>query len=621
MCGIAIDANLGRPHPPDPTGIQAMAAAQRHRGPDGWTEAVAGPVRMAFGSLAIVTPHTPRQPFHSADGRVVALVNGEIYNHRALRRRLWDAQWRTDSDCEAVLHTYLARPSAFASELRGMFAGVVLDLRLRELVLFTDPFGVKPLFHLRTSHGVLVASETKALSAHPAADTGLDWTAALTDPYLSGALAFHEEPPNAWLRGVKALRAGTVVRVDLDTGRTSEQQYWHPTGPGDPVPDPVAAYADALSDSVCRCALQGEESGVAVMLSGGVDSAVVAAVAARCTPVTSYTVRSRCTSASGDLAGARRTARALGLAHVEVDVDAPGPWETGDYLRVLWACETPLVGPEQLYKHELHRLVRERDAGRVLLCGQGSDEYNGGYSHLLSGGLGWDAFLDNLGVLWGPTPRGRSLGAWNPRHGSPMVDPGLVSMTPDPDDTWHAYVRMKHRDLQQFNTWTEDRLAAVHGAETRVPFLDTDVVETVLQVAAHERPKLLWDKQILRSAASRWLPPECAAAAKIPFSYGRGRQQARDQILDCLLRDGAALVALAFEAGDTPVDAAAVVDEVRRARGGAAGAETWLAPVRLVNLALLDGLARGRIPVPGKVARELVAEDIDLTRDRKAVTG
>ncbi|MFH9552868.1 asparagine synthetase B family protein [Streptomyces sp. NPDC017435] len=622
MCGIAVDAHLGRPHPPDASGVEAMAAAQRHRGPDGWTETVTGPARLAFGRLAIVAPHSGGQPFRSADGLITVLVNGEIYNHGDLRRRLRDTPWRTASDCEAVLHAYLAHPAGFADALRGMFAGVIVDLRSRELVMFTDPFGVKPLFYLLAADRLLVASETKALCAHPAADTGVDWSAALTDPYLSGALAFHEEPAGSWLRGIRMLRAGTVVRVDLATGRTSEQRYWHPETSREPAAaDPVAAYAEAFAASARRCASQGEQRNVAVMLSGGIDSAAVAAVAARYTPVTSYTVRTHSTAATGDLAGARRTARALGLVHVEVDVDAPGPWSPGDYLRVLWVCESPLVGPEQLYKHEINRLVRARQAGPVVLSGQGSDEYNGGYSDLLSGGLGWDAFLDNLAALWEPTPRGRSIRAWTPRTGPTMVSDSFSAGTPGPDATWRAYVRMKHRDVQQFNTWTEDRLAAAHGCETRVPFLDTAVVETALQVAPQERQALLWDKQILRRAAASWLPPESVTAPKVPFFYGPGQRHARDEILNCLLQDDAALIALAFEAGDAPVDATAVVEAVRGVRAGGAGAEAWLAPVRLVNLGLLDGLARGRIPAPGEVGRELVADYSDFAEHRTVVTG
>lgn len=226
-----------------------------------------------------------------------------------------------------------------------------------------------------------------------------------------------------------------------------------------------------------------------IFLSGGIDSAAIAAVASSAAAPHTFTVVSPSTVENSDYRCAAHVARHLGLPNHQVlfaDGDLAARWRPADWRRLLWLCETPLCGPEQLYKYELHRYARAaRPRLKIILTGQGSPEFNGGYSTTFApeADAGWEAFLPAVAGIAETDARWRPpVAIWDEHFAAPLLsrDYALEAAGSPPlreRDTYDLYVLAKHSDLQMYNCWHEDRTAAGNGIENRVPLLDHRLVE------------------------------------------------------------------------------------------------------------------------------------------------
>ncbi|MFF5970034.1 asparagine synthase (glutamine-hydrolyzing) [Streptomyces sp. NPDC012769] len=624
MCGIAgLVRTDGSELAPGASAVLGdMAAVLAHRGPDDERLALFGPVGFAFRRLAVVDPQGGAQPLVSDDGDLVLVVNGEIYNHRELAARLPGVRLRTRSDCEVLLHLYRAHGLRFLDDVQGMFALALWDRRRGRLLLGRDRFGVKPLFLHRDGERTAFASELKALFADPATPRSVDWYGALADPLLSATPVLTDAPPTSWFRDIEQVAPGTLLEIVPASGAVREHRYWSLPRPGaGPAAEEraaaategrtsadertaaafVAGYRELLESSVTACMAADAEIGV--FLSGGIDSALVAAIAARTASVHTFTVLSGSTLANGDAEHAHRVAGRLGLPHHQVVFGPERVPDAEEWKRLLWLTETPLCGPEQWYKAELHRYARAtRPDLKVILVGQGSDEFNGGYSVGIGGGE-WQDFLGGLDQM----ARRRALharpalAAWWEHGGPPLLSPRVLSDAVPGlfTDPYAGYVRGKYRDLQQYNCWHEDRTAAGSGTETRVPFLDHRIVELLARIPAALRATLLTDKRILRAAAAGILAPDIAERPKVPFFHGEGRRHAFRTVIAALARDGDALLEEALAAPGAreflDADAARATLRALEADPEATHVEFLL---RLVNLGLLETMAAGFRPAP-----------------------
>ena len=610
MCGIAGTARFGG-RPLDAGSDALLAALSRavaHRGPDGERLFRDGPVGLAFRRLALVDPAGGDQPLTDTDGSVVALVNGEVYNHRQLRAGLGPGvRWRTRSDCEVLAHLYARDGLAFLDDVRGMFALILWDRRRNRLVLARDRFGIKPLFFSCSRDGVTVASEMKALFADPQCPRQLDWEAALGDPGLNASPDFTRPPIRPWFRGIEVVPAGTILTIDLVSGSRRETRYWElpsfgdcstmygGTGDDSAADDAfVQRYLELLSESVTDCATADTEVGL--LLSGGVDSAAVAALAVPTRALHTFTVLNGSTHLNGDAEYAHVTASALGLPNHQLLFDRDRVPQVAEWKRLLWLLETPMCGPEQYFKYELYRYAKhERPELRGMLLGQASDEYNGGYSAQLSGAAGWPGFEATIAYLRRRQRLARrpDLAPWWAHSDVPLLtDDFLVGCSgADGGDDYREFVAWKHRDVQLYNCWHEDRTAAGNGVEARVPFLDHRIVELLATIPPPQRASLLWDKRILRRAVQHLLPPAVAQREKVPFYHGRGAELTHRTFVRMLAADGCALPDEALSAPTAagilnPAGLYGLLDRLTR-EPEPGGVEFLL---RLVNLGLLDAM-------------------------------
>ena len=624
MCGLAGIASLGGPLPVSAGGILSrMAHAVAHRGPDGEQLFLDGPVGLGFRRLALVGPDSGDQPLFSEDENTVLIANGEVYNHRSLEAGMpGGVRLRTQSDCEILAHLYAQRGLKFLDEVNGMFAIALWDRRRNRLVFARDRFGIKPLYFTRAGDQIVFASEIKALFAHPGCRREVDWESSLADQSMTISPHLTHNPVTTWFKGIELVPAGGIVTIDLATGRIERGSYWElPDFDGDSEASDeefITRYRELLEESVSDCASADAELGL--FLSGGVDSAAVAALASRLDgpEIHTFTVLSASTYINGDSEAAHRVASALGMPNHQVHFDVDRTPTVDEWKNLLWLLETPLCNAEQYYKYELYRYAKQlRPELRGMLLGQASDEYNGGYSALFSGDTDWAGFEAGIRQMARTSSLhlNPELGGWW-QNGTPLLSDDILRSGQEKflRDPYSAYVAWKHRHVQQYNCWHEDRTAAGNGVEARVPFLDHRLIELLATIPAGRRESLLWDKRILREAMRGVLPQAFADREKVSFFYGDGEGYTHRAMVRMLTQNDGALVE---EALASP--GAAGILQPDAVRSALRGLEHRTEPfdiefmLRLVNLGLLDQMVRSLPAFPVDVPRAEVLRAIEIT--------
>ena len=355
--------------------VRASLERIRHRGPDEHGIAVAGSATIGMARLAIMDPAGGHQPMTSADGDVTLVFNGEVYNFRELRASLELAGhvFRTSSDTEVVLASYLEHGPGAVKDLVGMFAFAIHDARTGELLLARDRFGKKPLYYSRTSdNGLCFSSELKGL--RPMLDAFGERPAVSTQAlydYLSLGVV---PQPQTIYEGVHCLPPATTMRVDAE-GRTSIETFWEPDFTKGEV-RPVGEVREEVRRLVRQATSIRLRSDVplGVFLSGGVDSSVIAYEASRELggALQTFTAQSAGSLDESDVAA--RTARELGIKNTVLPLTVDPVQGVHD---VVAAYDQPFADSSAIPSMALSRLARKHVT--VVLNGDGGDEVFGGY--------------------------------------------------------------------------------------------------------------------------------------------------------------------------------------------------------------------------------------------------
>src|SRR4051812_4686063 len=354
-----------------------MSAALAHRGPDSAGERRDGPVVLAARRLAIIDLAHGDQPIATEDGAVTVVQNGEIYNHEALgsELRARGHTLRTRCDTEVIGHLYEEYGLDAFARLRGMFAVALWDARARRLVLARDRFGIKPLFHARLRDGSLAfASELSALARAPGFPRELD------PDGLEAYLAFNSIPgPLTAYAAARKLRPGHWLTWDaasdaVETGRWARPAPVAAEAVRRERADVLAAEArERLRDSV-RAHLVADVD-VGVLLSGGIDSSALTALAAQESGRRVQTFSIGFEERSFDeLEQARTVAQRYGTEHHELRVRPDAAELLPEIVR---AADEPLGDSSALPTYLVSRLAAEHV--KVVLSGEGGDELFGGY--------------------------------------------------------------------------------------------------------------------------------------------------------------------------------------------------------------------------------------------------
>ena len=362
---------------PPPEGAEAllhtMCERMTHRGPDSEGMMITTGAGLGMRRLAIIDLQTGEQPAWSEDHQVAVILNGEIYNYRKLRERLEKRghHFRSASDTEVLPHLYEEYGLEMVSHLNGMFAFALWDTRRRRLLIARDRFGEKPLYWGVFDNTFLFASEPKVLLAHPNVRPSLNLDA------LRQYLSFDYIPaPLSIYQGIQKLPA--AHRLVVENGRVEVQPYWRLSyKTKEPVPsvdEAAEQLRELLQDSV-RMRLVSDVP-LGVLLSGGVDSSTVAALAVRASSETVKTFSISFAESSYDESHyARAVAKFLGTDHHEerlsVDLAANLVGEIGSWM------DEPFSDPSLVPTYLLSRFTRKHVT--VALGGDGGDELFAGY--------------------------------------------------------------------------------------------------------------------------------------------------------------------------------------------------------------------------------------------------
>lgn len=458
MCGIVGIFNIKEPTGALRAKALKMSAKIRHRGPD-WSGIYDGPTAiLAHERLSIVDPTSGRQPLFSPDKKQVLAVNGEIYNHMDIRRRYAGKyEFQTGSDCEVILPLYKEKGVGFLEDLNGIFAFALYDEEKNDFLIARDPIGVIPLYIGHDADGkVYVASELKALEGQ--CDT--------YEPFLPGHYYLGSE--------------GKMVRW--------YKRDWFDYDNVKDNPSSVESVHDALESAVKRQLMCDVPYGV--LLSGGLDSSVISAVAQKFASKRIETgsrsgawwpqLHSFAVGLKGapDLAKAAEVAKYIGTVHHEINYTIQ---EGIDALRdVIYYIETYDVTTVRASTpmYLLARFIKSMGI-KMVLSGEGADEVFGGYLYFHKA----------------PSPK-----------------------------AFHEETVRKLGKLYQYDCLRANKSLAAWGVEGRVPFLDKEFLDVAMRLnpASKMCPGKTIEKKIVREAFSDMLPESVAWRQKEQFSDGVG---------------------------------------------------------------------------------------------------
>ena len=450
MCGIVAqhgDADLR-------AGAR-MLSRIAHRGPDDEGSVEVAGNWLGHRRLSIVDVEGGKQPLATQAGDLYLVGNGEIYNHEVVRASLPEARFLTNSDNEVALHLISARGPGAIHELRGMFAFIVAGEDGR-FVAARDPVGIKPLYWARRAGHVRFASEIRAFD----------------EEWQPDVEAF--PPGHYWTPGEGLVRFAYAVPRD----RGELERFEGPSEPGAPIPEAILTRVRERLIATVERQMMGDVP-VGVFLSGGLDSSLVAAIAARWYERRGERLKTFAVGLenSPDLLAARAVAEHLGTEHHESVYTAEDALEAlPKVVRVIESFDPSLVRsavPNYILAEFTARHVK------VVLTGEGADEIFAGYE-----------YLEDF----------------------------------ETEDDLHTELLRSIEGLHNLNLQRCDRVTMAHGLEARVPFLELDMIELGLslpagwKIAGEGQP----EKRLLRMAFDGWLPDDFLWRKKAQFGDGSG---------------------------------------------------------------------------------------------------
>jgi asparagine synthase (glutamine-hydrolysing) len=506
--------------------LYRMGETLRHRGPDGTGTMALPHAAIGVNRLRIIDLHSRAdQPFTDADHCVSLALNGEIYNAADLRRQFPRYHFRSNSDAEVVLPLYLERGAAGMGELEGMFAIAIWDESAHRLVLARDRAGEKPLFYAVVGEEICFASEVQALLQHPEVSRDLD-NEGLQDFITFG----YVREPRTMFASIRKVEAGTVLLI-TDRG-SSVNILTLPPIPlnGTEAHDDPGVRLDALLQNAVRKQLVSDVP-VGVFLSGGLDSSLISAIAAKQTgsgALKTFAVRFPGPSYDEGSA-AQAVARHLETDHVEVMADNEAlcaAWE-----EVFGKVAEPVADPAILPTYLLAKRARE-EVG-VVLSGEGADELFGGYPTYLGHKLApWMRWLSPVARLIPSSPHSVSVPfllrrflshvqePWRERHVAWFAT-GLRDLRPAgpparrPADVLSEAMHFDYATYLRDGLLPKiDRATMLVSLEARAPYLDRDVTAFAFALPSKLKVRRLTTKWLLKRVARRWLPPSVIGRRK-----------------------------------------------------------------------------------------------------------
>lgn len=556
MCGITGYIRLDN-KPVSPVHLKKMSDAIEHRGPDGegqWREDNVG---IAHRRLAIIDlSPAGHQPMISADFRFIIAYNGEVYNFMELRTELESkGYWfRSQTDTEVVMYAYAEWGAEAFKRFNGMFAVSIWDRQEKQLILARDRYGIKPLYYSHQGNSFYFGSEQKAMSAHPEFSKELDHEALYE--YFTFQNIFTDR---TFFKNTSLLPGGCYMKLNVTTGKSQIHRYWDYEFAEPEEKRSKEEYLEELDflfkRAVNRQLVSDVELGA--YLSGGMDSGSITAIAAQSFDnLKSFTCGFDLSSASGiELAFDERTkAEAMSATfkteHYEMVL------KSGDMERCLPSLahhlEEPRVG--QSYPNYYAAKLTSKFV-KVVLSGSGGDELFGGYPWRYYRGANsksFDEYIDDYYLYWQRLVNNSELnkifapveskvgGVWTRDIFKSVFDNHHKSVD-SPEDYINHSLYFEAKTFLHGLFVVEDKLSMAHSLESRVPFMDNDLVDFAMKCPVGLKLNNLSEvlkidendpvgkkkryftktndgKQILRDVMGRIIPEDITKAQKQGFS-------------------------------------------------------------------------------------------------------
>jgi asparagine synthase (glutamine-hydrolysing) len=579
MCGICGIFHRDARRRVEQNALAGMSAQIVHRGPDEDGSYIDGNLGLAIRRLSIIDVQSGHQPIANEDENLWIVYNGEVYNHRQLRGELESRghRYRTKSDTETILHLYEEYGPECVQRLSGMFAFSIWNRRERRLFIARDRLGIKPLYYHFDGSTFLFGSEIKTILEYPGVKAEFNHSVLaeyLAFGYLAGA--------ETMFSGIQKLLPGHTLEIG-ETGELKVSQYWDLANPADTVERPrdyyVKGYRDLLEGAVASHLMSDVPLGV--FLSGGLDSSVIAALTQkmRRQPIETFSVGYGEETFS-ELPYARQVAEHLGSEHHEIRMSSQ---DFFDMLPTLvWHEDEPIAWPSSVSLYFVARLAKRWV--KVVLTGEGSDETLGGYARygwtlmnwradrvyrsstpvvlrklvrhalratplpaslhrklehtfLLRDGAAWSSlYFDNFySAFSAEDQRGLFATQAQESAGNTYAN-SLRYWDQSSGDLLH---RMLYTDIKTYLVellMKQDQMSMAASIESRVPFLDHQLVEFTASIPTRYLIRGMEGKSVLKLAAEDLLPKSVIYRRKMGFptpwaSWLRTRLDALEDML------------------------------------------------------------------------------------------
>jgi len=558
MCGIAGIFNLNG-EPVSQVILRKMTDAIAHRGPDGEGFYIDSFIGLGHRRLAIIDlSPAGHQPMATEEGNYIITYNGEVYNFQELRVELMTLghKFTSKTDTEVVLHAYVQWGNDCIKRFNGMFAFGIWDKTRQELFLARDRYGIKPLYYTIVGHTFIFASEQKAIITHPAVARRIDLEGLVE--YFTFQNIFTDR---TLLKGIKIFPAGCVARLPLGraTDHLNTTRYWdfsfqepeHVMGEEEYMEEIDRLFRQAVNRQLVS------DVEIGSYLSGGMDTGSITAIAASQLPyIKTFTCGFDLHSASGLELGYDEREKAELMSYRFKTEHYNMVLKAGDMERILpklaWHLEEPRVG--QSYPNFYVSQLASKFV-KVVLSGTGGDELFGGYPwryyRAVTNGdfkeyvdkyyTYWHRLIPNkiIREVFGPVGE-KVKHVWT-RDIFRDVFRTHANRLNQPEDYVNYSLYFEAKTFLHGLLVVDDKLSMAHGLETRVPFLDNDLVDFAMEVPVRLKLRNLGEvvgfnenepglkkqkyfqktkdgKLILRKVMERYIPAQIANAEKQGFS-------------------------------------------------------------------------------------------------------
>jgi asparagine synthase (glutamine-hydrolysing) len=579
MCGIVVVFNLNG-EPVSPVLLRTMTDAIKHRGPDSEGFYVDSFIGLGHRRLSIIDlSRTGHQPMMTEDKQFAITYNGEVYNFREIRAELEGRGhlFQSRSDTEVILKAYVQWGQDCVHRFNGMFAFAIWDRTRQELFLARDRYGIKPLYYALVGSTLIIASEQKAIIQHPSIEREIDLEGLIE--YFTFQNIFTDR---TLFKAIRVFPAGCYAKVLLGKPIDSLQPicYWDFNFEEPKNPSSEEEYIEEL-DRLFRQAVKRQlvsDVEIGSYLSGGMDTGSITAIAASQLPyIKTFTCGFDLHSASGLELGYDERKKAELMSYLFKTEHYDMVLKAGDMERILpklaWHLEEPRVG--QSYPNFYASQLASKFV-KVVLSGTGGDELFGGYpwryyravvndnfeQYIDKYYLYWQRLIDNKDIhkvfrpVWNEVKN-----VWTRDIFRDVFRKHADQLTRPEDYLNHSFYFEAKTFLHGLLV-VEDKLSMAHSLETRVPFLDNDLVDFAMKIPVRLKLKNLSEvirinenepgsktnkyfqkardgKLILRQVMARYIPPEITSAEKQGFSApdaswfrGESIDYVRKEILD-----------------------------------------------------------------------------------------